>query len=128
MLKTDEGMKLKPYHDTNGKRTIGVGRNLDDKGLSNEEVNFLLINDIKDAIRDAQIFFPQLYNLSENRQMVLVNMAFNLGLSRLQGFKKMQLALNKNDFNAAADEMLDSKWSKDVKGRAERLAAMMRNG
>lgn len=122
-----EGMKLKPYTDTVGKITIGVGRNLDDKGITREEAFFLLQNDIRECVRDLERY-QWFKELDEVRKKVLVDMRFNLGPSRLQGFKKMIAALERHDYQSAANEMLDSLWAKQVKTRAERLAEMMRTG
>lgn len=123
-----EGERLKPYRCTEGFITIGVGRNLDTKGISLEESRFLLANDIADAERDARVFFPEFGYLSVNRQIVLIDMAFNLGLGGLLKFRKFQYALERSNYTEAAREMMDSKWAKQVGKRAERLAEMMKNG
>src|SRR5687767_6324235 len=78
-LMVDEGVRHKPYRCTAGKLTIGVGRNLDDVGLSLDEVNILLANDIHRAEVAAMDVFPNFLELSDNRKAVLVNMAFNMG-------------------------------------------------
>lgn len=127
-LSIDEGNKAKPYTDTVGKLTIGVGRNLTDRGLSPDEVNYLLNNDIHIATQDAKKLVPAFDKLDDVRQEVLVNMAFNLGLDRLGGFKKFLAAVNAGNFAKASVEMLDSVWAKQVGARAIRLSNAMRAG
>lgn len=127
-LMGDEGVSLKPYRCTDGRLTIGVGRNLDDKGISRAEAMAMLQSDIDDALKDARAVVGNFDELSAVRQEVLANMALNLGRTRLAGFKKMLAAVAVGDFNEASAQMLDSKWASDVKGRAVRLARAMRTG
>ncbi len=129
MLIIDEGMRLKPYRDTVGKLTIGVGRNLDDVGISEDEALYLLSNDIKKAREDVKKVFGEMFHeLDPVRQAVLIDMMFNLGLPRFLGFKKFIQAVKEKDFSKASQEMLDSRWAKQVKSRAERLSYMMKTG
>lgn len=121
-----EGLKLKPYRDTEGKLTIGVGRNLDDRGITEPEAMSLLDADINEALRACQHIFGGFDTLSEARQHALLDMAFNLGETKLRGFKKMLAAVDARDFERAAAEMLDSKWATQVGARAKTLAAMMK--
>ena len=123
-----EGLRLKPYKDSVGKLTIGVGRNLDDKGITNNEAMTLLDNDIDDAYEDAKSLIASFNDIGDVRQRVLVDMSYNLGRSRLKGFKKMLAAVESGMFTTASREMLDSKWADQVGTRAERLAKMMRTG
>jgi lysozyme len=127
-LAAKEDKRNKPYKDTEGKLTIGIGRNLDDKGLKDSEIAFLLANDIDDAITDAIAVVHRYQSLDGVRQEVVIEMAFNLGRARLAGFKKMLAAIGNQQFDLAATEMLDSKWAKQVKGRAQELAKAMRTG
>lgn len=127
-LKRDEGMRLRPYRDTVGKLTIGYGRNLDDRGITAEEAEMMLQHDLATAERECAISFDWFAALDDARQSVLVNMAFNLGLSRLRGFGVMLACVREGDYAQAAEEMLRSKWAKQVGGRADRLAAQMRYG
>lgn len=124
----DEGLKLKPYSDTVGKLTIGVGRNLNDTGISEDEARVLLGNDIARTEQALDSAFPFWRTLSENRQEVIANMAFNMGTARLLDFKNMIHALQASDYLGAAREMLNSEWARQVKKRADRLADQMRNG
>lgn len=129
-LKSDlvrhEGLRLKPYLDTVGKLTIGVGRNLTDNGISSEEAIYLLDNDIAERLAD-----PRLHGILEGhddvRQEVLINMSF-MGVEKLLGFKKMLIALRDRDYDEAANQMLDSRWARQVKGRAVELAKRMKTG
>ena len=127
-LERDEGLRLKPYQDTVGKLTIGVGRNLDDVGISKAEADFLLRADIERAEFDARLLVSCFEQLTDARQRVLVNMAFNLGRPRLGKFRKFLAAVAAGDWHTAAREMLDSAWAEQVGDRATRLARMMREG
>lgn len=127
MLIRHEGLRLKPYKDSVGKLTIGVGRNLDDVGISEAEAMFLLDHDIDAARAEAQkfVWFSKLDNV---RQDVIVSMVFNLGMTRLLGFKNTLKAVEAGNWEAAAKGMLDSKWAKQVGKRADELAQMMVTG
>lgn len=127
-LRIDEDVRTKPYRDSVGKLSIGVGRNLDDVGLSTDEINYLLENDITRAETDCVKLFANFDTLSDNRRAVLVNMGFNLGRDRLAGFKKFRAAVEACDFDRAAKEMLDSRWASQVGMRALRLAKQMKEG
>ena len=124
-LKRHEGFRGMPYRDTLGVLTVGYGRNLDAKGISEPEAHFMLRNDIIDALQNLTMleFWG---SLSETRQVVLVDMAINLGFRGLLNFKKMIAAMRARDYNKAADEMLDSVWALQVGNRAMELAQMMR--
>ena len=123
-----EDLKLKPYLCPAGKLTIGVGRNLEAKGVSYEEADFMLLNDIGDALREVEEIFPNVDGFSENRQMALVDMAFNLGKGGLAGFEKMVEAIRLGDWEKASEEALDSLWAKQVGTRAEEDAWMIKTG
>jgi lysozyme len=127
-LRIDEDSRPFPYKDSEGILTIGIGRNLEHVGLRPDEIVYLLDNDIKVAEATARVLFENFDGLSENRRAVLVNMAFNLGQTRLSAFKDFRAAINARNFEQAAEEMLDSKWAKQVGVRALRLAKQMREG
>jgi lysozyme len=127
-LVIDEGVRLKPYRCTAGKLTIGIGRNLDDRGITMGEATILLANDIAVVTQDLDRALPWWTTLSEVRQRVMVNMAFNLGISRLLGFKNTLTLIKIAKYEDAAKEMLDSNWARQVGPRAIRLAKMMRDG
>jgi lysozyme len=124
----DEALKLKPYKDSVGKLTIGVGRNLDDVGISREEALLLLANDIENAQGRLQQALPWTVHLDEVRRAALVNMTFNMGIGGLTGFHKFLAALEDLDYKRAAEEMLSSKWAHQVGVRATRLAAQIETG
>lgn len=124
-LKSDEGYRRYVYRCSAGKLTIAFGRNLSDVGISMEEAEYLLMNDIQTALDETIRVLPWASKLSENRLCVLVMMTFNIGIKRLLRFKNMLAALEKGDYSEAASEMLNSLWSKQVKGRAHRLAEIM---
>ena len=128
LLITHEGLRLKPYRDTVGKLTIGVGRNLDDVGITEEEALYLLTNDIKRVLDFLKGKLPYWNEFTETRKMALVDMCFNLGPGGFLSFKKMLASLENGDYEQAAREMLDSKWARQVGRRAEKLAEMMRKG
>jgi lysozyme len=127
-LRIDEGVRSKPYRDTVGKLTIGVGRNLDDVGLRPDEIDYLLKNDIAESVAAARALFQSFNRLSGSRKAVLVNMAFNLGQTKLAQFKRLRAAVAAKDFQKAAAEMLQSAWAKQVGARADRLAKLMEKG
>jgi len=116
------------YTDAVGKRTIGYGRNLDDRGISDSEARTMLHNDINEALNDLMDHFEWFGSMNQVRQGVLINMCFNLGITRLRLFRNMIAALEAEDYDLAADEMLDSLWARQVKGRATELAEQMRSG
>lgn len=124
----DEALKLKLYKCPAGKWSIGVGRNLEDRGITEPEAMFLLANDIDQAEKDARTLFQTFDDMSDNRKAVLCNMSFNLGMPRLAGFKKLRKAVESQDYETAAAEMLHSAWALQVGRRAERLAKLMRDG
>ena len=128
-LSRDEGRKRFPYWDSVGKFTIGVGRNLDDVGLSGDEIDLLLSNDIRRAEEDLDRLFPLWRDsLTERRKRALINFVFNLGATRSKGFVKMWIAIKAGDYDEASRQMLDSKWSKQVGSRSQRLADMIWQG
>lgn len=127
-LINDEAIRLKPYRDSVGKLTIGVGRNLDDVGISRNEAMAMLDNDIARVLQELTSAFPWYTGLNDARKVALANMCFNLGLPRLQGFTRMLIALEAGQYTEAADEMLNSKWAGQVGNRARRLASLVRTG
>jgi len=124
----DEGKRNKVYNDSCGIATIGIGRNLRDRGLSDEEISFLFKNDLLQVEQDCDNALPWWRDLSDARQRVLANMCFNLGLTRLLEFKKFLAALKEHRYRDASLEMLNSKWARQVPKRALRLSKMIMNG
>lgn len=127
-LVRDEGLRLMPYRCTAGKLTIGVGRNLDDVGLTEAEALYLLEQDLDRVQADLDRTMPWWRALSERRQQALANMAFNLGITHLRGFRNLLAALQAGDYDRAASEALASKWAAQVGGRAQRIAAAFKEG
>jgi lysozyme len=128
MLLRHEGLRLKPYRDTRNKLTLGVGRNLEDVGITREEALLLLDHDIARVRREVGHAFPWFARLNPARKDVVLNMVFNLGLSRFRRFRKTIAAIKARDWERAAREMLASLWARQVGRRARELAAMMRRG
>ncbi|MEX3556626.1 MAG: glycoside hydrolase family protein [Burkholderia gladioli] len=126
-LSRDEGRRLKPYVDTVGKTTIGVGRNLTDVGITDTECDVLLSDDIDRTVAWLDRNLSWWRSLDPVRQRVVINMAFNMG-GGLLTFTNTLAAMQRGDYAAAADGMLASKWAVQVGDRAKRLAAMMRGG
>lgn len=127
-LRLHEGVEKTVYDDSEGIPTIGVGRNLRDRGLSDDEIDYLLSNDIDIVVRELDNVMPWWKDLDEVRQRVLCDLVFNLGMPRFSGFKKSISYMKQQMWDQAADELLDSKWARQVGRRAERLSEMMRTG
>lgn len=127
-LLVEEDCRLKPYRDTKKKLTIGIGRNLTDRGISRDEAEYLLANDINLVIHELDVSFPWWTHLNEARQLVLADMCFNLGGTKLKTFKRTLAAIQRGDYAAAAAEMRASLWARQVGDRAERLAVLMETG
>jgi len=125
-LMRDEGVRLKPYYCDAGRLTIGVGRNLEDAGITTVEAMDMLGHDIDRVVDELNAALPWWLELPEPAQRGLANMCFNLGLSRLLKFKKMLLALETGDYEVAATEALDSLWACQVGTRADRIAELFR--
>ena len=123
-----EGLELKPYQCTADKLTIGVGRNIEDRGITEDEARYLLKNDIKIVEDELLEKKPVVAGLDDVRQRVLVDMGFNLGIPTLLKFQNMWDAIEDEDYEEAAVQMLDSRWAKQVGRRAHRLSDAMRTG
>ena len=126
-LERHEGLSLKPYRDTVGKLTVGYGRNLEDVGISRDEADFMLDNDIDQVERQLDTV-DEYRDLDDVRQTVIANMAFNLGFAGLMGFKNMWAAIGRRDWESASEEMMQSKWARQVGVRAVELSEIMRTG
>lgn len=142
-LVRDEGLDSNPYRDSLGIWTVGIGHNLEEHGLPmgmlvdvisragglNEgEINLLTNKHIAEAGGHLDSIFPAWRAMSDTRQRVLMNMIFNLGPTRLQGFRLMFGALARKDYEEAAVQMMDSKWAEQVGERSTRLRTMMLEG
>lgn len=130
-LKRDEGVIPYAYKDSLGYWTIGVGRLIDQsKGgkLSDDEIDYLLANDIKNHSAELFKLAPWIKSLDEVRQGALINMAFNLGVAGLLGFKNTLAMIQNGKYDDAAAVMLESKWARQVGKRANRLSEQIRTG
>jgi len=127
-LVRDEGFRSSPYRCTAGKLTIGIGRNLEDKGISESEAMSLLQNDLQECYNLLADSFSWFERLSIIRASVVLNMVYNLGFPGFCKFKKTIAAFAKEDFSVAAMEMLDSKWAGQVGVRAVRLSQQLKTG
>lgn len=131
MLKRHEGVESHAYECSEGKITVGVGRNIDSEGgigLSEEEIDFLLKNDIERCIIELSSEYDWFVDLDDIRKDAMVDIAFNLGITRLRLFKRALAAMAEGNYKQAATEFLDSKWAKQVGGRALELSDMISSG
>jgi len=148
-LITHEGLRLEVYKDSLGIDTIGIGRNLEDRGITKEELDWMDIpnmaivhtmgiteadamylaeNDVQIVEEELVRAHPCVDKLDAVRQLVVMDMAFNMGVPRLCKFKNMWNAIHEENYIAAAKEMLDSRWAIQVKSRSTKLANAMHNG
>jgi lysozyme len=125
-LARDEGRRNRPYTDSVGKLTIGIGHNLTDNGLSDAAVDFVFDEDLAIVFVELDQYLPWWREMDEPRQAVLTNMCFNMGIKVLLTFEHTLAAMQRGDYQAAADEMANSKWAEQVGPRATRLITMMR--
>ena len=136
MLKLNEGNKARVYEDSRGnagnrrfleEQGIDINELFDGRELSDRETKILYNHSLRQAFSDAQKFDPNLAKRPEAARMAIVDMAFNLGLTKLNKFKKMKAGLMNNDYQTAADEMVNSNWYKQVKSRGPRMVNVMRS-
>ena len=129
-LRLHEGVRSKVYLCSEGYETIGVGRNVSESGigLSDDEIAYLLANDIARCEQEIAERFDWFDDLDPVRQDAIIDMAFNLGITRLSQFQNMRRALSEARFSAAATEALDSRWARQVGQRAQTVAEMIRTG
>lgn len=131
LLRKHEGVRKHAYTCSAGFMTIGVGRNIDEVGglgLSDEEINFLLKNDIERCVVELTVAFDWFEGLNEVRKDAMINLVFNLGLSRLMKFEKALFAMSNQDWETASEEFLDSLWAEQVGARAKEVAEMIKTG
>jgi|TARA_R100000458_G_scaffold58953_1_gene68183 lysozyme len=117
-----EGLRLKPYRCTSDKLTIGVGRNIEDVGISEEESMFLLSNDIDRAYNECYANFTWFSELSELQQEAMVNLIFNMGMSTFRKFKKTIQHMENKEYELAGAELLNSRYAEQVGQRAIEVA------
>ena len=129
-LKRHEGVSAYCYKDINNLEHIGVGRNISKTGigLSMEEIEYLLSNDILRCIKELSAEYQWFGSLDEVRQEAIINIFFNLGATKYRGFKKANAAMEAADYKLAATEFLDSRWARQVGNRALELTDIIRTG
>ena len=127
-LAAHEGLRLKPYRDTVGKLTVGVGRNLDDVGLRLREVMYLFCGDVLAVEEALDSRLPWWRSLDAPRRAVLIDMGFNMGVPGLCAFADTLAAAKAGRYGDAAQSMLRSRWAGQVGRRAATLSRMMRTG
>lgn len=125
MLKRHEGLRLTVYECTAGKKTIGYGRNLEDRGITEQEAEQLLNNDIQAIEEQLRNSFDFYMGLTDTRKAVLIDLTFNIGLAGVKGFKKMLNALHKQNYVEAKKQLLDSRYATQVPNRALELAELL---
>lgn len=128
MLKRHEGLRLTVYECTAGKKTIGYGRNLEDRGITEREAEELLDNDIEAVEAQLRNSFDFYMRLSDPRKAVLIDLTFNIGLAGVKGFKNMLAALDRQDYTEAKHQLLDSRYARQVPNRAKELADLLEEG
>jgi len=125
-LKAHEGVKASLYKDTEGHVTGGCGHNFD-QPLPDKLIELILDFDVQVAIEELDRAFPSWRTHSSARQNVLIELMFNLGAPRLGQFIRFWYALEQRNYSVAAQELLQSKWATQVKGRAETLATRLKD-
>ncbi len=136
-LEADEGVKYEIYNDHLGYATFGIGHLILDSDpeqgssvgtpVSESRVIEAFEQDCENVLSDCNILYEDFDDLPEEAQQVIANMMFNMGRPRLSKFKGMKRGVDSRDWNAAADEMVDSKWYRQVTKRADRLVVRMRD-
>ena len=135
-LEVDEGCVYEIYNDHLGYATFGIGHLVTESdpeqgqslgtAVSSDRVAEAFESDIQSVLRDCNILYSDFHNLPEEAQQVIANMMFNMGRPRLSKFKGMKRGVDSRDWSAAADEMVDSQWYRQVTKRADRLVERIR--
>lgn len=120
-----EGIRLKLYRCSAGKLTIGIGRNIEKKGINTDEAFHMLTNDIQECLVDIITIFSDFSEFPEKIQLVLMDMRFNLGASGFRGFRKMIAAAKSQDWEGMKREMIHSNWYGQVGRRSRNLVKMV---
>lgn len=141
-LEFHEGFRAKPYYCSAGKRTIGIGRNLeakpfteaerlvikDPENITKQEAYFLLENDIKETINLLDNMVRCFFKLDDERKYALIDMGFQMGVAGVCKFKNMIAAMDAGDFEKASKECLNSAYAKQTPERAKRIARLIKTG
>jgi lysozyme len=125
-IKQCEGFRAMPYYDTEGHLTIGFGRNLSSHGVSLDEAEHMIDNDIDDCILKLSRNCSWYNNAPENVKIAVLNMCFNLGFTKFLTFHELIDALIERNYTKASQEVLNSKWALEIKERAKDVAVMIR--
>lgn len=125
-LIAEEGIRLNPYLCPAGKLTLGVGRNLDDVGITEDEAMMMLDNDIERVKAQLAKALPWLETKPPGVQRAIANMAFQMGLGGVLKFKNMLAAIQARDYATARREALDSAWAKQTPQRAKRVTDLFK--
>jgi len=135
-LEIDEGVVYEIYNDHLGYATFGIGHLITESDpehgssigteVSHDRVAEAFESDLESVLSDCSILYPNFYDLPEEAQQIIANMMFNLGRPRLSAFKGMKAGVDDEDWSRAANEMVDSRWYRQVGARAERLVERMR--
>jgi lysozyme len=129
MLIRHEGRQTHPYRDIFGKITIGIGRNLSDRGLAADEIDLLFANDVAIARAICGDLYGGAFSAATPaRQMALISMAFNLGGPRLASFRRMRAAIHHDNWMQDASEARHSRWAKQVGRRSTEIAGILASG
>lgn len=128
LIKEHEGLMLKPYQCSANRTTIGYGRNLEDRGISLNEAEYMLGNDISSAREALVSNLPWFVQLDEVRQAAMVDLVYNMGWPRLAGFRKFLACMTRGDYAGAGAELVDSKWYTQVGRRGPRIVKMIQLG
>jgi lysozyme len=125
MLQEDEGLRLKLYRDSRRNWTVGYGRNIGARGISEPEALYLLGNDIRACQVELDTHLPWWRLLSTPRQMAMLSLCYNLGIYGLKDFKAALKAMETGKYQDAARQFLRSRWAKQVGSRARRITELI---
>lgn len=130
MITRHEGVRSHVYKCSVGMETIAIGRSIGPGGLglSDDEISYLLVNDINRVIDELSASFPWFLDLDEVRRDAIIDLCFNLGITKLLHFKNGIDAMEDQSYDSAAIHFLDSRWAQQVGDRAEELCEMIRTG
>tara|TARA_R100000231_G_scaffold50965_4_gene43123 strand:+ start:3716 stop:4189 length:474 start_codon:yes stop_codon:yes gene_type:complete len=117
-IKKHEGLVLFAYECSEGKTSLGYGRNLDDTGITEEEANYLLDNDVDKVIDNLDEYWPVWRDMPVQAQAVCIDMTFQMGITGFMNFRRTRALMEMGDFVGASEECLRSKWAEQTPSRA----------
>ncbi len=127
-LEVEEGCELYPYQCTQGYTSLGIGRNLQSRGITKDEALYMLKTDIEIITNELNANFPWWKDMSENRRLALADLAFNLGMPKLKAFKRCLAYMEEGKYAESAMELLDSNYARQLPARSQRNADLIREG